>query len=256
MAKASVPHIPPERRPRHVAIIMDGNGRWARERGLPRRRGHEEGAKSVRVVLEACQELDIEQLTLYAFSSENWKRPEAEIQYLMSLLVRYLRGERKRLMKNGVRLRVIGRREGLSQQVLDEIDKVTELTADNTRGTLCLAINYGARQEIADAARALAKDAAAGRLAPDEIDEKVFGQYLYTADMPEPDLLIRTANEMRVSNFLLWQISYAELYVTPVYWPDFRKPQLVEAVAEFASRERRFGGLGDAAMASVEGGQD
>jgi len=256
MAKASMPDIPPERCPRHVAIIMDGNGRWARERGLPRRRGHEEGAKSVRVISEACQDLGIEQLTLYAFSTENWKRPKSEIEDLMGLLVRYLRGERKRLMKNEVRLRVIGRREGLSQAVLDEIDKVTELTANNTRGTLCLAINYGARQEIADAARMLAREAAAGQLAPDQIDESVFGRYLYTAGMPEPDLLIRTANEMRVSNFLLWQISYAELYVTPVYWPDFRKPQLVEAVAEYASRERRFGGLSHAAKAGVEGGQD
>ncbi len=248
--------VPRERLPRHIAIIMDGNGRWAQQHGLPRRRGHEEGARSVRAVLEACQDIGVQQLTLYAFSTENWKRPPSEVDYLMKLLVRYLRGERKELMERGVRLRVIGRQEGLPAPVRAEIARVTELTANNTEGTLCLAINYGARQEIVDAAKALARDAMDGRVDLAQVDERLFGRYLYTADMSDPDLLIRTASEMRVSNFLLWQISYAELYVTPLYWPEFRRAQLFEAVREFARRERRFGGLGAAAASSAEGGRD
>ena len=254
MGKPPLPDVPPERVPKHVAVIMDGNGRWAKERGLPRRRGHEEGAKSVRAVLEGCQDLGVDQLTLYAFSCENWTRPKSEVDYLMGLLERYLKNEREEMMEKDVRFRVIGRIGELPAAVQKQIAITTEMTAGNASGTLCLALNYGARQEIADAAKGLASDVAAGRVRPQDIDEDVFGRYLYTAHMPDPDLLIRTASEMRLSNFLLWQMWYAEIYVTPVYWPDFRKPQLFEAVVEFARRSRRFGGLDRASDATGEGG--
>ena len=245
--------VAPESFPKHVAIIMDGNGRWAKERGLPRRRGHEEGVESVRVVTEECQRLGIQQLTLYAFSTENWQRPDAETSFLMTLLSRYLVRERPTILKNNIRFRVIGRVDGLPSKVQKEIAKTTDASARNTGATLCLAINYGARQEIADAAKALANDVVAARVLPDEIDEEVFGRYLYTAGMPDPDLLIRTANEMRLSNYLLWQLSYAELYVTPVYWPEFRVQEFRKAIGVYARRDRRFGGLPAAASANGKG---
>lgn len=238
-----LPGVDVARIPRHVAIIMDGNGRWATERGFPREFGHRAGAASVRAAVETCYALGIEALTLYSFSLENWKRPRDEVDALMRLCILYLDGEEKALMERGVRLKVIGRRDGLPEDVLAAIDRVCARTAGNTALTLCLAINYGARAELVDAARALARRVAKGELSPEQIDEAAIASCLTTSDLPDPDLLIRTAGEMRISNFLLWQISYAELYVTATLWPDFGQPALLEAVRSFATRTRRFGGL-------------
>lgn len=229
--------------PRHVAIIMDGNGRWAQRRGLPRIEGHRRGVKSVREIVETCADIGIEQLTLYCLSSENWKRPESELSRLMSLLEQYLIEDRSTIMRQGLRFAAIGRRDGLTPGVLKELDRTLELSRNNTGMRLCLALNYGARSEIADAAQAIAHKVANGELNPAEVNEDVFAQHLYTAGMPDPDLLIRTAGEMRLSNYLLWQISYAELWVTEKCWPEFRKPDLMQALRAFASRDRRFGGL-------------
>ena len=244
----SVPHPPaaprPESMPRHVAIIMDGNGRWARTRGLPRIEGHRRGVASVRRTTEQCVRLGIEQLTLYCLSSENWRRPEAELSFLMCLLEQYLVEERALLMEQRVRLSMIGRRDGLPAETLAALDRTAELPAGNGGMKLCLAINYGARAEIVEAARRLACEVRDGRLDPEAIDEERFAAALDTAGMADPDLLIRTAGEMRVSNFLLWQISYAELWVTDAAWPDFDEGQLDAALASYAARERRFGGLG------------
>jgi undecaprenyl diphosphate synthase len=231
------------RLPRHIAVIMDGNGRWAQARGLPRIEGHRRGVATVRRITEHCVRRGIGQLTLYCLSSENWRRPEAELRFLMQLLAQYMIEERSLLMRQGVRVSVIGRREGIPRETLDAIDGTIELCDKNSGMRLCLAINYGSRGEIVDAARRIAADVAAGRLAADAIDEDAFASRLDTAGMPDPDLLIRTAGEMRISNFLLWQISYAELWVTPVAWPEFEERHLDEAIAAFAGRERRFGGL-------------
>nr|WP_235905671.1 isoprenyl transferase [Tautonia marina] len=235
--------LPPEQRPRHVAIIMDGNGRWAEAQGLPRIFGHRSGIRSVRSVVEEGCRIGLEQMTLYCFSSENWKRPNRELRFLFRLLRHFLIVERSELMEQNVRLTMIGRREGLPEDVLDEFDRTAAMTAPNTGMTLCLAVNYGARAEIAEAARRIAQDAMAGRLDPDRIDEATFSGYLTTAGMPDPDLLIRTAGELRLSNYLLWQISYAELYITEVLWPDFRAEHLQRAVLDYARRQRKFGGL-------------
>ena len=229
--------------PRHVAIIMDGNGRWAQARGLPRVLGHRQGIKSVRAVVEEGCRLGLEQLTLYCLSVENWKRPPRELKFLMRLLRHFLVVERAELMEQNVRLAMIGRREGLPSDVLAEFDRTAEITATNTGMTLCLAVNYGGRTEIADAARRLAEDVLAGRIRPDGVDESSFESYLTTSGMPDPDLMIRTAGEMRVSNFLLWQISYSELYVTETLWPDFRAADLQAAIADYSRRNRKFGGL-------------
>jgi len=234
----------PDSLPRHVAIIMDGNGRWAMTRGLPRIEGHRRGVASVRRTTEQCVRLGIEQLTLYCLSSENWRRPEAELAFLMCLLEQYLIEERGLLMEQGVRLSMIGRRDGLPAETLAALDQTAELTAGNGGMKLCLAINYGARAEIVEAARRLAREVREGSLDPESIDEDRFAAALDTAGMADPDLLIRTAGEMRVSNFLLWQISYAELWVTDAAWPDFDEGQLDAALASYAARERRFGGLG------------
>jgi len=233
----------PTNLPQHIAIIMDGNGRWARERGLPRNRGHREGVNSVREITRECAKIGIKQLTLYAFSVENWKRPKNEVAFLMRMLRRFLIAERKEIMDNDIRLTAIGRIHELPKEVQNELRKTREMSKDNEGMTLCLALNYGGRTEIADAAAKIAKDMRDGALKPGDVNEELVGKYLYTAGMPDPDLLIRTSGEMRVSNFLLWQISYAELYVTPLCWPDFRRPQLMEALAEYARRERRFGGI-------------
>ena len=230
-------------RPRHVAIIMDGNGRWARARGLPRIEGHRRGVASVRRITEHCARLGLEQLTLYCLSSENWRRPAAEISFLMHLLEQYVIEERTLLMKERIRLSMIGRREGLPAGTLAEIDRTVELCAANDGMRLCLAVNYGSRAEIVEAARRLAGEVRDGRLDPAAIDEDVFAARLDTAGMPDPDLLMRTAGEMRISNFLLWQISYAELWVTDVCWPDFTEAHLDAALSAFAARDRRFGGL-------------
>ena len=229
--------------PRHVAIIMDGNGRWARSRGLPRIEGHRRGVASVRRVTEHCVRRGVGQLTLYCLSSENWRRPETELSFLMCLLEQYLVEERGLLMEQSVRLSMIGKREGLPAETLAALDRTVDICSRNDGMHLCLAINYGARAEIIEAARRLARHARDGRLDPEEIDEQRFAAALDTAGCPDPDLLIRTAGEMRLSNFLLWQISYAELWVTDALWPDFTEAHLDEAVRAFASRERRFGGL-------------
>ena len=233
----------PGRLPRHVAIIMDGNGRWAQVRGLPRIEGHRRGVASVRRITEHAARLGLGQLTLYCLSSENWRRPQAELAFLMHLLEQYLVEERGLLMRERIRLSMIGRREGLPAATLAALDRTVELCADNDGMRLCLAINYGSRAEIAAAARRLAEEVRAGGVAPEEIDEAAFAERLDTAGMADPDLLIRTAGEMRISNFLLWQISYAEIWVTDVPWPEFEESHLDAALAAFAARDRRFGGL-------------
>lgn len=238
-----LPDVHPCAIPRHIAIIMDGNGRWAREQGFPRIFGHRGGALSVRKVVEESGRLGVEALTLYSFSAENWKRPADEVQALMDLCVAYCEGELEALVREKIRFRVIGRREGLPDAVLAALDAVENATKDIVGPTLCLAINYSGRAEIADAARKIAEKVASGELSPDQIDEATLGGCLYAPDLPEPDLMIRTAGEMRLSNFLLWQLSYAELYVTDVYWPEFGEAELHKAVRSFASRSRRFGGL-------------
>jgi undecaprenyl diphosphate synthase len=222
---------------------MDGNGRWAQERGLERVEGHLRGADVVRSTVTECCQLGIEQLTLYCFSAENWKRPAHEVDFLMTLLKQYLLDERQLLQDEQIRFRVIGRREGLSPEVIAEIEQSTALTAGNSGLTLCLAINYGSRNEIVDAVRHLAGQVARGERTAESIDEAALSDAMYTAGMPDPDLLIRTAGEMRISNYLLWQISYAELWVTPRCWPDFDQATLHQACRDFASRDRRFGGL-------------
>ncbi len=238
-----IPDVHPCRIPRHVAIIMDGNGRWAQQRGLPREAGHRAGAETVRTIVEHAGRLGVEVVTLYSFSLENWKRPRAEVEALMLLCQAYLRAELPLMLEKKIRFRVIGRRAGLPPEVLDAIARTEEATRDGTRGTLCLAINYGSRAEITDAVRQIAAKVLRGEMSPDAIDERCIEDGLYTAGLPDPDLLIRTAGEMRVSNFLLWQISYAELYVTPTYWPDFGTPDLDAAVRAYAARSRRFGNV-------------
>jgi undecaprenyl diphosphate synthase len=235
--------LDPARLPRHIAIIMDGNGRWAQERGEQRIQGHLQGVQSVRSTIEECCRLGIEQLTLYCFSTENWKRPPEEINFLMALLKEYLIKERAEIMEQNIRFRVIGRREGLPDYVQAEMDENIRVSKNNTGMTLCLAINYSGRTEIVDAVRTLAQQVRVGTLRPDAIDEAAISDALYTGGMPDPDLLIRTAGEMRISNFLLWQISYAELWVTEKCWPDFDEATLRQALRDFAQRERRFGGL-------------
>jgi len=240
--KLSAP-LDPTKLPRHIAVIMDGNGRWARERGLERIEGHVRGADIVRRVVEECCRLGIGQLTLYSFSSENWKRPRQEVDFLMELLKQYLVAERGEIMKQNIRFRVIGRRVDLGLDVVHEIEETERISATNNGLTLALAVTYGSRTEIVDAVRAIAQKVRAGGLAPDAIDETTISSSLYTAGMPDPDLLIRTAGEMRVSNYLLWQISYAELWVTPIFWPEFTTEVFHSALRDFAGRERRFGGL-------------
>jgi undecaprenyl diphosphate synthase len=237
----ATPISPARRTPRHVAVIMDGNGRWATERGLPRTAGHEAGADSVRDVVRACGELQIEALTLYSFSTENWGRPEDEVDTLMALLAKYLVEQRDEMMTNRVRLRGIGELDRLPRHVRTLLEEATALTASNTGLELNLALSYGSRAEIVDAVRRIARRVAASELAPEDIGERTVSEHLYTAGTPDPDLLIRTSGEMRLSNFLLWQLAYAEIYVTDVYWPDFRRPQLQVALEAYARRQRRFG---------------
>jgi undecaprenyl diphosphate synthase len=228
------------RLPEHVAVIMDGNGRWAQQRGLSRVEGHNAGSASVREVVEASARLGVKFLTLYAFSKENWKRPRLEVGQLWRLLREYLGKEDSLLIENEIRLRVIGRREGIPRLALKEVERVEEMTRMNGRMTLVVALNYGGRSEIVDAVRRILEE---GRLGSGELDEKEFAGRLYTEGIPDPDLLVRTSGELRVSNFLLWQIAYTEIYVTPVLWPDFRKRHLLEAVLEYQKRDRRFGDI-------------
>lgn len=231
------------RLPRHVAFIMDGNGRWAVSRQLPRIEGHREGAKTARMVIEEAARLGLEQVTLFCLSSENWKRPADELQMLLKLLEEYLVREREEVVKRNLRFAMIGRRDELPESVLRELDATAASAAGNTGTRLCLAINYGSRGEIVEAARRLAVDVVAGRLRCDEINENALASRLDTAGMPDPDLVVRTAGEMRLSNFLLWQFSYSELHVSPKCWPDFSRDDLLAALRDFALRDRRYGGL-------------
>ncbi|MES2982449.1 MAG: isoprenyl transferase [Verrucomicrobiota bacterium] len=227
----------------HIAIIMDGNGRWAKERGLPRAEGHRAGAESIREVTEACIELGVKYLTLYAFSSENWNRPKNEVDALMKLLDRFLDDKASELDKQNIRLQAIGDLDRLPAATRKRLDRIKEQTKNHQTMTLVLALSYGAREEITAAVRAIAKAAVAGEISPDQIDGELIAQHLYTKDIPDPDLLIRTSGEMRVSNFLLWQISYSEIVIVKKMWPDFRQGDLFAAVEEYNKRHRRFGAL-------------
>lgn len=229
--------------PRHIAVILDGNGRWARRQGLRRVEGHEAGVQGVRDITTECAKLGVETLTLYAFSSENWKRPRFEVSYLMRLLRRYLIEERPELMENAIRLTSIGRLGDLPSRVLQTLRETEELTRKNRGMNLCLALSYGGRAEIVDAVKRLAFEVKANRVDPEKIDESLLRSYFYDPELSDPDLLIRTAGEMRLSNFLLWQASYTEIFVTPVCWPEFRRAHLYEAIDSYQSRERKFGGL-------------
>ena len=235
--------VPAEQRPRHIAIIMDGNGRWAQARGLPRTDGHRAGVDATRTTVEASARAGIEVLTLYSFSTENWRRPVEEVAALMGMITELLPGEREQLLDNGIRFRVIGDLAGLPRDVVEELERTEAATTDAQGMTLVVALNYGSRQEIVHAATTLAAQAAAGELDPDHIDETMFSNALWTAGLPDPDLLIRTAGELRVSNYLLWQISYAELYVDSCCWPDFDAAALHRAIEAFAERRRTRGGL-------------
>ena len=232
-----------QRIPKHVALIMDGNGRWAKERGLPRRKGHEEGGQSIRAIMQAGLKLGIDILTFYAFSSENWKRPVEEVSGLMSLLPRMLSKHENILHDNGTRLRAIGRIEGLPDHARKELERVMAATESYTDRHLVLALNYGSRTELADAAQALARQVKAGELDPEAIDEDMLAGALYAPDLPDPDVMIRTSGEQRLSNFLLWQLSYAEFVFVPEYWPDFREEAFVRALKQYEQRDRRYGGV-------------
>ena len=240
------PHLSAEARaslPKHVAIIMDGNGRWAKQRGLPRVEGHRQGAESARIIIRTSGELGINYLTLYAFSAENWNRPKDEVDALMKYLIHYLKTETPELNKNNVRLEVIGQIWRLPENVQEHLSKSIQTLSKNNGLTLVMALSYGSRIEIVDAVRRIAEETKRGRLEPADINEAVISQHLWTRNFPDPDVLIRTSGEMRVSNFLLWQISYSELVITPTLWPDFRKAQFFEALEEYARRHRRFGGV-------------
>ncbi len=241
-----LPDVHPARIPRHIAIIMDGNGRWAKERGFARIFGHRNGAQAVRTVVEECGRLGVEALTLYAFSSENWKRPSDEVQELMYLAALYMEGERDALVDENIRFRLLGRRGDLPEDVREALGRLETATSGCTGPSLNIAMNYGSRAEIVDAVRSLAARAVRGEVDPGAISEEDVSASLYTAGLPDPDLLIRTAGEQRLSNFLLWQLSYAEIHVTETFWPDFGIEALHAAVRDFASRDRRFGGLGPA----------
>jgi len=233
--------------PRHVAIIMDGNGRWAKRHGVSVDEGHEAGAKSVRAVIKACRGLKVEILTLYAFSTENWGRPKAEVDALFGLLSKYIELELEKIAQEGIRVTIMGRREGLSPDTLTDLDRCMARTEANQGALVNVAVNYGSRTEIADAARAIAREVRAGTLAPDDVDEACLAKHLYVPGLPDVDLLIRTSGEMRLSNFMLWQVSYAEIVSTRVLWPDFRGRHLRQAIATYQRRQRRFGGRPGAA---------
>ncbi len=238
---SDTPLFSPETLPRHIAVIMDGNGRWAKKRSWNRIRGHREGAESARDIVRACREIGIEVLTLYAFSTENWQRPKQEILALMKLLKDFLKSELSEMMENDIRLSTIGDIERLPDDVLGVLRDVMDQTGKNQGMILNLALSYGGRDEIVRAARNMAEQARQGELQPEAITTELFSTYLYTHGMPEPDVLIRTSGEMRISNFLLWQIAYAEIFVTPTLWPDFRRQELFKLLGEYEKRERRFG---------------
>ena len=229
--------------PQHIAIIMDGNGRWAKERGQIRLKGHQAGAESLREIVRSCGKLGVKVLTVYAFSTENWKRPAEEVSGIFSLLVRYVESELKEICESNVQIRLLGDIDPLPESSRKAALRAVETTKDNTGLVFCIAINYGGRAEILRAAKEMARQAAAGELDPDSVDEAAFAGYLYTADLPDPDLIIRTGGEMRLSNFLTWQSAYSELYVTDTYWPDFTPEKLQEAIEAYNNRDRRFGGI-------------
>jgi undecaprenyl diphosphate synthase len=233
--------IDPQQIPRHIAIIMDGNGRWAKQKGQSRIFGHRQGGKTVEKIAVHCVNLGIEALTLYSFSVENWKRPRTEVEALMHIYTRYLVAIRPMLERNDVKLVHLGCLDNLPAGLIKELNKTLELTANNAGMKLALALNYGGRDEIVHAVKSIAAECKEGKLSPEDIDKDCFSNHLYTASMPDPDLLIRTANELRVSNFLLWQISYSEFYVTDLYWPDFTEPELEKAILAYSKRVRRFG---------------
>ena len=235
--------LDPNKIPRHIAIIMDGNGRWAKARGLSRIEGHRAAVKAVRETVEICVELGIEYLTLYAFSVDNWRRPKKEVDALMRLLKQFLKKERSKLMEHEIRLVAIGRLKELPLGVQEEIKKTTSLTRNNKGLTLILALNYGGRSEIVDSVKRCITDIKKGNIDINDINEENFSDYLYTKNIPDPDLLIRTSGEYRISNFLLWQISYSEIWITPILWPDFRKKHVVQSIKEYGERERRYGGV-------------
>jgi undecaprenyl diphosphate synthase len=235
--------ISPQAVPRHIAIIMDGNGRWATERGLPRFRGHEQGGKTVETIAQYCVDIGLEVLSIYSFSMQNWKRPKEEVDFLMYLYTSYLEGIRPTLLKNNVRLVHLGTKENLPKNVIDALQETIRQTAGNTGMVLCLALNYGGREEITQAVRTIVHKCRQGTLAPQEITETCISEHLYSAGCPDPDLVIRTSGEMRISNFLLWQISYAEFYVTDTYWPDFTSEDMDKAILAYAARSRRFGDI-------------
>lgn len=243
MIASPLADVPRERFPRHIAVIMDGNGRWAQRQNLPRIEGHRRGVACVRRTVEEASRLNLEQLTLYCLSSENWKRPPSELEFLMHLLEQYMIEERATILEQNIRVNILGRREGIPESTQREIDKTIEMSAVNSGTRLCLAINYGGRAEIVDAVQRIVAEVAEGRLSPTDVDEQCLADHLYTAGMPDPDLLIRTAGELRISNFLLWQISYAELWVTEKCWPEFDIPDFHDAIRDFSQRDRRFGGI-------------
>jgi undecaprenyl diphosphate synthase len=234
---------PFEHMPRHIAIIMDGNGRWAQRQGLPRYEGHRKGAETAKMISQRCVDIGIHSLTLYSFSMENWKRPATEVNGLMGLYAHYLKTIRPDLMRDNVRLVHLGRKDNLPNKVLDALRETMEMTSRNTGMVFALALNYSGRAEIVDAARAIAQECREGRLSIEGIDEKCVSDHLYTAGVADPDLLIRTANELRVSNFLLWQISYSEFYITDTLWPDFDDVSIDKAILAYTDRERRFGAI-------------
>lgn len=237
--------IDPQKIPKHVALIMDGNGRWAKKKALNRIRGHEEGTESVRVIVRTSREIGVQWLTLYAFSEENWKRAKYEIDALMGILRRFLKSELKEMMENSIRFQAIGRTDKLPNDVQKLLHETTEKTSRNNKMVLTLALSYGARQEISHAVRKIAEKVKKGEMDPSDITEELISDSLYTSGMPDPDLLIRTSGEYRLSNFMLWQVEYTEIYITPVLWPDFRKEEYLLAIEEFQKRERRFGRAGD-----------
>jgi undecaprenyl diphosphate synthase len=237
--------IDPERLPKHIAIIMDGNGRWAKSQALGRVLGHRKGVESVRVAVKTCRQLGIEALTLYAFSMENWFRPQEEVSALMKLLLEYLEKEAREMMEQNIRLTAIGRIDSLDKTVSDTLRATMEMTSANSGMVLNLALSYGGREEIAMAARKILEDGLSGRITPDDVNEKLLHSYMYTAGIPDPDLLIRTGGEHRISNFLLFQAAYTEFYFSSTLWPDFREPELLEAIAQFQKRERRFGRISE-----------
>ncbi len=236
-----MPEIDSKKLPKHVAIIMDGNGRWARKKAMNRVRGHEEGTESVRVITRASRQLGISWLTLYAFSEENWQRPKYEVKALMGILKRFLKSELNEMLENDIRFQTIGRTDKLPQDVRKIINKTIEKTSENKNMVLTLALSYGSRQEIVDSVKKISQKIEAGEFSSSQITEKIISESLYTVDMPDPDLLIRTSGEYRISNFLLWQIAYSEIFITPTLWPDFRKEEYLRVIENFQSRERRYG---------------